>query len=59
VIFTKVVKHGKTGTCQVWWYTPVISAIRRLRQKDWDFQAAWASKEGPVSNNKSVESYLS
>jgi hypothetical protein len=32
---------------QVWWYTPVIPAFRRLRQKDCNFKPTWVTQQVP------------
>jgi hypothetical protein len=36
----KTFTHGKTQKSCVWWYTPVISGLRRLRQEDHEFLAS-------------------
>jgi hypothetical protein len=42
----------KSIKSQVWWYVPVIPALRRLRQEDMSSRSAWATKQGPVSKKK-------
>jgi hypothetical protein len=37
---------------QVWWYTPVIPAFRRLTQEDRKFHASLGHKCDPVSKKK-------
>lgn len=34
---------------QVWWHTPVILALRRLRQEDFGFEANLGYRARPVS----------
>jgi hypothetical protein len=38
----------KKKKCRVWWCIPIILALRRLRQEDYEFRPAWATHE-PVS----------
>jgi hypothetical protein len=38
--------------CQVWWYTPIIPALRRLRQEDHKFKASLDYKERHYPKNK-------
>jgi hypothetical protein len=33
-------KNKKPNSCQVWWYTSVILALRRLRQEDLELEAS-------------------
>jgi hypothetical protein len=42
----------------VWWYTLVILTLRRLRQKDFKFRPAWATKQDPVSKKNCFEKKL-
>jgi hypothetical protein len=50
---------------QAWWYIPVISALRRLRQKNGKFKAnlsdigrPYLKKEKQKQANKKVNSYI-
>jgi hypothetical protein len=49
-----------TKLSQVWWYIPIILALRRLRQADPEFEASLYYLSGPVSkqNKKLSQSYL-
>jgi hypothetical protein len=40
-------KKKSQGRSQVWWYMPVISALRRLRQEDGEFKASLGYTAGP------------
>jgi hypothetical protein len=37
-------KTIKKNLCWVWWYMPIIPALRRLRQEDYEFKATWATQ---------------
>jgi hypothetical protein len=41
-------------TYQEWWHTSVISALRRLRQKDHDFEANLGYIDTVSNNNKKL-----
>jgi hypothetical protein len=34
---------------QVWWYTSIIPALRKLRLEDGEFQASLVTEQDPVS----------
>jgi hypothetical protein len=36
----------------VWWYTPVIIALRRLRQEDYKFEASMGNTARPCQKKK-------
>jgi hypothetical protein len=38
----------------VWWYTPIIPAFRRLRQKNHKFEPIWATYWDHVSKKKII-----
>jgi hypothetical protein len=44
-------KKKKTGKSQEWWCTPIISALRRMRQEDHDFYMG-LQRETPVSKKE-------
>jgi hypothetical protein len=44
-------EEKKTGKSQEWWCTPIISALRRMRQEDHDFYMG-LQRETPVSKKE-------
>jgi hypothetical protein len=51
-IFITKTKQNKNLSCQTWWYTPVILALRRLRQEDCKFGANLGCIERPASKKQ-------
>jgi hypothetical protein len=44
----------KSSLSQVWWFMPVISAPRRQKQKDLEFEASQGYIADPVSKKKKL-----
>jgi hypothetical protein len=39
----------------MWWYMPVIPALERLRQEDWDSRPVWGTQWDAVSKSFSAK----
>jgi hypothetical protein len=42
----------------VWWHTPVILVLRRLRQENFKFKASLGYKNPKSINNKSIKTNM-
>jgi hypothetical protein len=54
---TKVkASNKKTKLCQAWWYTPIIPALKKLKQKDCEFEDSLDCRIRPfLKKTKSYE----
>jgi hypothetical protein len=42
----------------MWWFTPVILALGRLKQEDLEFEASLATQGEPISKNQNKQTKI-